>query len=62
MFKAFTAGIVSQRSKVYVPWGYGTPFVPLGVLFLGFGDALGLDPRCFVGWDRIAKVQGWSFC
>ena len=45
MFKAFTAGIVSQRSKVYNPFGYGTPLLPLGILFLGFADDLGLDPR-----------------
>ena len=34
MFKAFTAGIVSQRGKVYNPFGYGTPLLPLGVPYL----------------------------
>ena len=55
-FKAFTAGIISGRTKVYFPFGYGTPFLPLGLLFLMFNDDLGIDPRCFVGWNDDAKA------
>ena len=30
IFKALTAGIISARSKVYKPFGYGTPFCIIG--------------------------------
>ncbi len=55
-FRAFTAGIVSGRNGVYRPFGYGTPFLPLGLLFLFYTDDLGVDPRCFVGWNMDAKL------
>lgn len=55
-FRAFTAGIISGRNKVYGPIGYGSPFLVLGLLFLFFADDLGVDPRCFVGWNRNAKL------
>ena len=54
-FKAFTGGIISGRNKVYRPFGYGTPFLPLGLLLLMYADDLGVDPRCFVGWNTSAK-------
>lgn len=55
-FKAFTSGIISGRTKVYFPFGYGTPFIPLGILFLMYNDDLGIDPRCFVAWNDNAKL------
>jgi hypothetical protein len=55
-FKAFTSGIISGRTKVYYPFAYGTPLIPLGLLFLVFNDDLGLDPRCFVAWNWYAKI------
>lgn len=55
IFKALTAGIISARTKVYKPFGYGTPFSIIGVLFLFFADELGTDPRCFLAWDRMTK-------
>ena len=55
-FKAFTAGIISGRTKVYFPFVYGTPVIPLGVLFLVYHDDLGIDPRCFVAWNDYAKM------
>ena len=55
-FKAFTAGIISARNKVYYPFGYGTPFIPLGVLMIFFNDNLGTEPRCFIAWDEMTKV------
>lgn len=54
-FKAFTSGIISGRTGIYLPFGYGTPLLPLGILFLFFHDDLGVDPRCFVGWNWDAK-------
>ena len=54
-FKAFTSGIISGRTKVYFPFGYGTPVLPLGVLFLVYHDDFGIDPRCFVAWNYWAK-------
>lgn len=53
--QAFTGGIISGRTKVYIPLGYGLPFIPLGVLFIVYPDDLGIDPRCFVGWNTAAK-------
>ena len=44
-FKGITSGIISGRAKIYHPFAYGTPLIPLGVLFLAFADDLGLDPR-----------------
>ncbi len=41
---------------MYAPFGYGTPFFPLGLLFLFWPDDLGVDPRCFVGWNMDAKM------
>jgi hypothetical protein len=55
-FKAFTGGIISGRGKIYPPFGYGTPFFPLGFLFLLYADDLGADPRCMVAWNRDAKL------
>jgi len=55
-FKAFTSGIISARNKVYYPFGYGTPFIPIGVLILFFHDNLGTEPRCFIAWDMLTKV------
>ncbi len=55
-FKAFTAGIISGRNKIYRPFGYGTPLLPLGLLLLLYPDDLGVDPRCFVGWNVNAKL------
>ena len=55
IFKALTAGIISARTKVYKPFGYGTPFSIIGVLLLFFADELGTDPRCFLAWDRMTK-------
>lgn len=31
IFKALTAGIISGRSKIYKPFGYGTPFLIIGL-------------------------------
>ena len=59
-FKAFTAGIISGRQMVYYPIGYGTPFLPLGILFLFFHDEMGSDPRCFISFELIAKQ--YYFC
>lgn len=63
-FKAITAGIISGRTKIYHPFAYGTPLIPLGVLFLAFADDLGLDPRCFAGWNWYAKMSYlvWNLC
>ena len=55
-FKAFTSGIISARNKVYYPFGYGTPLIPIGVLILFFNDNLGTEPRCFIAWDMLTKV------
>ena len=55
-FRAFTSGIISARNKVYFPFGYGTPFIPLGVLVLFFHDNLGTEPRCFIAWDTLTKA------
>ena len=55
-FKAFTSGIISARNKVYYPFGYGTPFIPLGILVAFFNDHLGTEPRCFIAWDVMTKV------
>ena len=55
-FKALTAGIVSGRVKVYMPFGYGTPVAIIGVLFLMYADELGTDPRCFISWVQEPKV------
>ena len=55
-FKAFTGGIISGRTKIYFPFGYGTPLIPLGILFLLYHDDLGVDPRCFVAWNDDAKT------
>jgi len=55
-FKAFTSGIISARNKVYYPFGYGTPFIPLGILLIFFNDHLGTEPRCFIAWDVMTKV------
>ena len=55
-FKAFTSGIISARNKVYYPFAYGTPFIPLGVLLIFFNDNLGTEPRCFIAWDTMTKV------
>ncbi len=55
-FKAFTAGIISGRAKIYYPFAYGLPLIPLGLLFLAYNDHLGLDPRCFVAWNWNAKL------
>ena len=52
-FRAFTAGIISGRHTVYYPFGYGTPFFILGVMFLFFHDEMGTDPRCFISFDVI---------
>ncbi len=60
-FKAFTAGIINKRAMIYFPFGYGTPLIPLGFLFLLFDDTLGLDPRCFVGWNLPAKYLYLSY-
>lgn len=60
-FKAFTGGIISGRTKIYFPFGYGTPVIPLGVLFLVYHDDLGIDPRCFVGWNDYAKIVYLSY-
>jgi hypothetical protein len=54
-FKALTGGIISGRGKVYMPFGYGTPVAPLGILFLFFSDELGTDPRCFISYDVTTK-------
>lgn len=56
-FKAFTAGIISGRTKIYYPLAYGAPFIPLGVFFILYNEDLGLDPRCFVGWNDEAKAM-----
>ena len=63
-FKAITAGIISGRAKIYHPFAYGTPLIPLGVLFLAFADDLGLDPRCFAAWNWYAKLSYlvWNLC
>ena len=55
-FKAFTGGIISGRTKIYFPIGYGTPLIPIGLLFLIYHDDFGVDPRCFVGWNDEAKT------
>merc|ERR1712020_227706 len=55
-FKAFTSGIISARNKVYYPFAYGAPFIPLGVLLIFFNDNLGTEPRCFIAWDTMTKV------
>lgn len=55
-FKAFTSGIISARNKVYFPFGYGTPFIPLGILMIFFNDNLGTEPRCFIAWDELTKT------
>lgn len=54
-FKAFTGGIISGRTAVYTPFGYGTPVTLIGLLFLFFYDELGTDPRCFIAWDDTTK-------
>jgi len=55
IFKALTAGIISGRSKIYKPFGYGTPFLIIGTLFVTSADDLGTDPRCFISWDDMPK-------
>lgn len=55
IFKAITAGIISGRGKVYLPFGYGTPIAIIGCLFLFFADDLGTDPRCFIAWENMPK-------
>ncbi len=55
IFKALTGGIISGRAKVYLPFGYGTPFSIIGVLFILYADELGTDPRCFLAWDTRTK-------
>lgn len=41
VFKALTSGIISGRSKIYLPFGYGTPLTIVGLLFLFYADDLG---------------------
>ena len=49
----------SGRNAVYIPFGYGTPFMPIGMLLLFFHDELGTSPRAFISFDTITKE--WYF-
>jgi len=55
VFKALTSGIISGRSKIYLPFGYGTPLTIVGLLFLFYADDLGTDPRCFIAFYSGTK-------
>ena len=55
VFKALTSGIISGRSKIYIPFGYGTPLAIIGLLFLFYADDLGTDPRCFIAFYSGTK-------
>ena len=56
IFKSFTSGIIGGRTKVYFPFGYGSPLIIIGYFFIFHQDELSSDPRCFIAWDSSIKA------
>ena len=49
---------INRFIKVYLCYGWGLPFITLGVNILGYLDLMGTDPRCMISWFNEPK---WIF-
>ena len=58
VFKAIISGVIGGRTRVYLCYGWGLPFVGLGYNIFQNLALMGNDPRCMIGWENDVK---WVF-
>ena len=56
MFRAVTVGIIGGKTWAYIPIGWGAGFIGLGLTWVLYGNDVGTDPNCFIGWENETKL------
>jgi len=55
-FRAITGGIIGGKTMAYIPIGWGSGFIGLGVTWFFYGHDVGTDPDVFIGWENETKM------
>ena len=55
-FRAITGGIIGGKTWAYIPLGWGSGFIGLGLTWFMYGSDIGTDPDVFIGWENETKM------
>ena len=55
-FRAITGGIIGGKTWAYIPLGWGSGFICLGLTWFMYGSDIGTDPDVFIGWENETKM------
>jgi len=55
-FRAITGGIIGGKTWAYIPLGWASGFIGLGLTWFMYGSDIGTDPDVFIGWENETKM------
>ena len=60
-FRAITRGVIGGLAKAYACLGWGIPVILLGLTWFLYGNDIGTDPECFIGWEAQTKLPNFAY-